>query len=113
MIKINLNALRYGCKAYLHGHSVGGTNPSLLEALGSGNIIIAHDNIFNREVTDNKMFYFKTPEECSEAILKVETISINNRADYKNHAVERIREFYNWERIAQDYYNALIKIFSI
>lgn len=111
--KNKLNALRYGCKAYLHGHSVGGTNPSLLEALGSGNIIIAHDNIFNREVTDNKMFYFKTPEECSEAILKVETISINNRADYKNHAVERIREFYNWERIAQDYYNALIKIFSI
>lgn len=108
--KSKLEALRFGCKAYLHGHSVGGTNPSLLEALGSGNIIIAHDNVFNREVTDNKMKYFSTPEECSDAIIEVENLSDNDISGYKKLAIKRIKDFYNWERIAQDYYNALIKI---
>jgi glycosyltransferase involved in cell wall biosynthesis len=108
--KRKLESLRFGCKAYLHGHSVGGTNPSLLEALGSGNIIIAHDNVFNREVTDNKMKYFITPEECSDAIIEVENLSDNDISGYKKLAIKRIKDFYNWERIAQDYYNALIKI---
>lgn len=108
--KNKLEALRFGCKAYLHGHSVGGTNPSLLEALGSANIIIAHDNVFNREVTDNKMKYFSTPEECSQAIIEVEHLSKDDISVYKKLAVKRIEEFYNWERIAQDYYNALINI---
>ena len=108
--KSKLEALRFGCKAYLHGHSVGGTNPSLLEALGSGNIIIAHDNVFNREVTDNKMKYFSSPEECSEAILDVEKLSYDDISTYKKLAVKRIKDFYNWERIAQDYYNTLLKI---
>jgi glycosyltransferase involved in cell wall biosynthesis len=108
--KSKLEALRFGCKAYLHGHSVGGTNPSLLEALGSGNIIIAHDNVFNREVTNNKMKYFSTPEECSDAIIEVENLSDNDISGYKKLAIKRIKDFYNWERIAQDYYNALIKI---
>ena len=46
----SLNMLRQNCKAYIHGHSVGGTNPSLLEAMISKNLIIAHDNVFNKEV---------------------------------------------------------------
>lgn len=108
--KSKLEALRYGCKAYLHGHSVGGTNPSLLEALGSANIIIAHNNVFNREVTANQMKYFITPEECSDAIIEVEHLSDDDISVYKKLAVKRIKDFYNWERIAQDYYNALIKI---
>lgn len=61
--KEKLQALRYHSRAYFHGHSVGGTNPSLLEALGCGNLIIAHDNIFNREVTGNAGFYFKRPDD--------------------------------------------------
>jgi glycosyltransferase involved in cell wall biosynthesis len=109
--KSKLEALRYGCKAYLHGHSVGGTNPSLLEALGSANIIIAHDNVFNREVTDNKMFYFKTPEECSECFIKVEALNDDAITNYKKLAIRRIIDFYNWERVAQDYYNNLTNIY--
>ncbi|MBP1039280.1 hypothetical protein J8631_27465, partial [Serratia fonticola] len=42
-----VSALRYHAVAYIHGHRVGGTNPSLVEALGAGNAIIAHDNDFN------------------------------------------------------------------
>jgi rhamnosyltransferase len=54
--KEDLNTLRFSCKAYIHGHSVGGTNPSLLEAMANRNIILAHNNVFNREVTyDNQL----------------------------------------------------------
>ena len=43
-----VKALRYHARAYLHGHTVGGTNPSLVEALAAGNMVIAHDNPYNR-----------------------------------------------------------------
>jgi glycosyltransferase involved in cell wall biosynthesis len=45
--KSRIQALRFFCRAYLHGHSVGGTNPSLLEAMGCSSVVIAHDNPFN------------------------------------------------------------------
>jgi glycosyltransferase involved in cell wall biosynthesis len=53
-----LNNLRYYSNLYFHGHSVGGTNPSLLEAMASQAVICAHDNIFNRSVLENNGFYF-------------------------------------------------------
>jgi glycosyltransferase involved in cell wall biosynthesis len=53
-----VQALRYHARAYLHGHTVGGTNPSLVEALGAGNAVIAHDNRFNRWVAGAEQFYF-------------------------------------------------------
>jgi glycosyltransferase involved in cell wall biosynthesis len=60
-----LNCLRHCCNLYFHGHSVGGTNPSLLEAMGSGSLIIAHNNIFNKAVLKEDGFYFYTPEDVS------------------------------------------------
>ena len=60
-----LNCLRHCCNLYFHGHSVGGTNPSLLEAMGSGNLIIAHNNIFNKAVLKEDGYYFYTPEDVS------------------------------------------------
>jgi hypothetical protein len=56
------------------------------------------------------MKYFSTPEECSEAIIEVEHLSDDDIVGFKKLAVKRIIDFYNWGRIAQDYYNALIKI---
>jgi len=52
-----LNMLRQNAFAYIHGHSVGGTNPSLLDAMIMKNLIIAHDNEFNREVGGDSMLY--------------------------------------------------------
>ena len=98
-----LSAMREGCAAYLHGHSVGGTNPSLLEALGAGNIVIAHDNVFNREVTDNQMWYFDTPEKCAQAIDAVDVLEEEERLQKQRFARERIQGYYNWDRIANDY----------
>ena len=56
--KPDVPALRYHALAYLHGHQVGGTNPSLVEALGAGNPVIAHDNRFNRWVAGEGARYF-------------------------------------------------------
>jgi len=53
-----VRALRFHAAAYCHGHSVGGTNPSLVEALGAGNAIVGHDNPYNRWVAGPDQFYF-------------------------------------------------------
>ena len=55
----NIAAVRYHSLAYLHGHTVGGTNPSLVEALGAGCNIIAHDNKYNRWVAGEQATYTK------------------------------------------------------
>ncbi len=98
-----LNSLRYCCRAYLHGHSVGGTNPSLLEAMGNGNVIISHDNVFNREVTADCQFYFSDSDSCAEAIQKVEKLSESQIDLYRDKSYSRIRDYYNWESIAAKY----------
>jgi len=98
-----LSGLRYSCSAYLHGHSVGGTNPSLLEALGSSNVCICHDNIFNREVTNEEMMYFKNVDECSERILELENMSDQEIFNVKVKAINRIKDYYNWENISSKY----------
>lgn len=63
-----IQALRYYACLYIHGHTVGGTNPSLIEALGAGNAVLAHDNKFNRWVTDNKAAYFKDIQSCKDQL---------------------------------------------
>ncbi|NVN91133.1 MAG: glycosyltransferase [Desulfuromonadales bacterium] len=57
-------ALRTFCRLYIHGHQVGGTNPSLLEAMAAGSPILAHDNPFNRWVSADTAHYFKDADEC-------------------------------------------------
>lgn len=63
-----VSALRFYSLAYIHGHRVGGTNPSLVEALGAGNAILAHDNLFNRWVADDAGIYFSDINSCEVAI---------------------------------------------
>jgi glycosyltransferase involved in cell wall biosynthesis len=63
-----LAALRQHGLAYMHGHRVGGTNPSLLEAMGAGNAVVAHDNRFNRWVARQGALYFSDTATCTEAI---------------------------------------------
>jgi glycosyltransferase involved in cell wall biosynthesis len=98
-----LISLRGYCYAYCHGHSVGGTNPSLLEALGCGNIVLAHDNIFNREVTEHEMFYFSTEYSCAEQINIIDNLCEEEIVKKKHFAVRRIKEYYSWERIINEY----------
>jgi len=68
-----LDALYFHAATYLHGHSVGGTNPSLLRAMGAGAPVVAHDNVFNREILREEGWYFRDdadvagPVEAAEA----------------------------------------------
>lgn len=55
-----VRALRFHARAYFHGHRVGGTNPSLVESLGAGNAVIAHDNRFTRWVAGEGALYFRS-----------------------------------------------------
>lgn len=101
--KQELRALRFSAFAYIHGHSVGGTNPSLLEALGSSNIAICHDNIFNREVTDNKQIYFKDEDELASGIYLLEKSTVKELNNYEIEAIKRIKNYYTWDNIAKKY----------
>lgn len=101
--KAALFTLRKNCFAYIHGHSVGGTNPSLLEAMAAGNICICHDNEFNRETTENIAFYFRNEEELADRIKQVTVLSENERSMYAEVARKRISDYYNWERITDEY----------
>ena len=56
-----LSALRFHSTLYLHGHTVGGTNPSLVEAMAAGNAVIAHGNVYNRWVAGTGNEYFTAP----------------------------------------------------
>jgi len=98
-----LDSLRAGAFAYLHGHSVGGTNPSLLEAMITGAICVCHDNSFNREVTDNAQIYFNSIPELARTLEKLENEPKEKLAEYKQKAVERVRTHYTWDRICKTY----------
>lgn len=95
-----LNNLRYYSNLYFHGHSVGGTNPSLLEAMGCKCLIIAHNNEFNKSVIENNGFYFKTPLDIKNIINKVDKIE-NIEKTEKN--LQKIKEYYNLENINNTY----------
>jgi glycosyltransferase involved in cell wall biosynthesis len=102
-----LEALRFYAAGYFHGHSVGGTNPSLLEAMGSGNIVIAHDNIFNREVTGDVAFFFNGSVDIPGIISTVESLSMEKKKELSEAVRSRIREKYNWALIAGKYMSSL------
>ena len=68
-----LDMLRAHCTGIIHGHSAGGTNPSLLEAMSLGKYVIAHDNIFNRHVLNNNSDFFSDSEELSKIIDRSES----------------------------------------
>ena len=106
-----INSLRFSCKAYIHGHSVGGTNPSLLEAMANRNPCICLDNVFNREVTNNTQLYFKTSGALAFQIKSLEKMREEEINELRQKALDRVTRFYNWRNIVDRYIN-LIKIAS-
>ncbi len=97
-----LHMLRQNCNAYIHGHSVGGTNPSLLEGMISRNLIIAHDNVFNWEVCGKGAIYFQDDGELSEQLDHVEN-NAHNHLELKNKVYNRVKEVYTWVRVTDQY----------
>jgi len=97
-----LNMLRQNCFAYIHGHSVGGTNPALLEAMSLKNLIIAHDNEFNREVGGQTTLYFKDAGDLAAKIEEIEN-KPDSFAPLKEAAYSRVLSNYSWTDIVQEY----------
>lgn len=100
--KATLHVLRKHCIAYLHGHRVGGTNPSLVEALAAGNAIIAHDNVFNRWVADDAALYFHDVAGCRAAILRL-AAGDPLRGPMREAAIERWTTAFSWPKILAKY----------
>lgn len=98
-----LTALRLHSRAYFHGHSVGGTNPSLLEALGCGNRVLAHDNPFNREVAGECARYFRAPEQIPELVQWINGLTPRAHGALAAAARRRIAQHYNWEQVSDTY----------
>lgn len=103
-----LNNLRHHSNLYFHGHSVGGTNPSLLEAMASSAFIVAHNNVFNAAVLEKDALFFSTSKEVSQIIsspidqaLRKEFIRLNR---------SKIEQQYSWENINRSYEDLFLKL---
>ena len=94
-----LDSVRHFSKAYFHGHSVGGTNPSLLEAMAAGCFIFAHDNIFNRAVLKENAFYYLSADKVTEYLNRIDTIAEGSKIQYTARNIEVIRNEYSWESL--------------
>lgn len=101
-----LNMLRSNCHLYLHAHSAGGTNPSLVEAMHLNVPIFCYGNIFNKYVTDYKTHYFLSDVELKQLVKNVNEEELSTiGANMKLIAQEK----YTWEIIAKKYYDILEK----
>ena len=96
-----LDQLYANSHTYLHGHSVGGTNPSLLRAIGAGAATIAYDVSFNREVLESSGRYFSTADDVAAAIETTEADPARTRRDGKKARLLAAR--YDWDDVARGY----------
>jgi len=97
-----LTMLRHNCCAYIHGHSKGGTNPSLLEAMINRNMIIAHHNKFNRGVCEDLALYFKGADDLQRHMRAIEK-DPSKCASLKDKVYERVAAEYSWDRVADQH----------
>ncbi|MBQ8603621.1 MAG: DUF1972 domain-containing protein [Oscillospiraceae bacterium] len=99
-----LMKIRENAWGYIHGHEVGGTNPSLLEALSSTAVNLVYDIGFNSEVALNSALYWDKSEGClAHLVHKADRLSMVEIAELERAAKERISEFYSWEYISDKY----------
>ncbi len=103
-----LNQLRYFSNLYFHGHSVGGTNPSLLEAMASQCLIVAHDNIFNRSVLEEDALYFNTASDIASILKKNISKPLFWSFVLKNNT--KISSMYSWDIIINRFETYLCKV---
>jgi len=96
-----LNNLRHFSNLYFHGHSVGGTNPSLLEAMACGATIAAHENEFNKAILNSDAFYFSNPADVASVMNRPANEKIEE--DYKKQNIEKIKKDFSPEKILSAY----------
>jgi len=103
-----VNALRFYCRLYIHGHTVGGTNPSLVEALGAGSAVLAHDNRFNRWVAGDGACFFKDEGECADQLDLL--LKSKSRIDaMKSSSRDKHAAMFTWDHVLSQYEDLLKK----
>ena len=99
-----LKKIRENAYAYLHGHTVGGTNPSLIEALGSTDLNLLIDVGFNQEVAEDTALYWSSDiDDLRKLIDKVDAMSIEAIHELGKKAKKRVADAYTWEYIGYKY----------
>lgn len=98
--RLELDVLRSNCTVYIHGHSAGGTNPSLVEAMYLGLPIFAFASGYNEHTTENKAVYFKSANELSELISKYKNIDLDS---FGKEMQEIAQRSYRWGLITDKY----------
>ena len=99
-----LYALRRRASIYVHGHSAGGTNPSLVEMMYFGVPVLAHGCNFNRYSTEDRALYFMTPDELVALVHNLPTEDAN---EIGNKMQEIARRRYTWDHIGEAYFALL------
>lgn len=100
-----LNSLRHFSLSYFHGHSVGGTNPSLLEAMASDCFIFAHDNIFNRSVLGEHAFYYSDASQVCSYFNEMDHLVESYKPTFISGNLSLIRDKYSWDKLVNDHEN--------
>lgn len=95
-----LDGYRTGCSLYVHGHSAGGTNPSLVEAMWLGLPILAYDVNFNRETTESKARYFTSVEDLRTHVEQAQDADLSTLADSMKEIADRR---YTWATVVREY----------
>ena len=98
-----LNSVRYFSYAYFHGHSVGGTNPSLLEAMASNCYILAHNNIFNKAVLKENAHYYASAKEVKWMLNSIEDLASSYKEKFIANNLNEIRDEYSWEKLVDEH----------
>lgn len=105
-----LKKIRENAYGYFHGHEVGGTNPSLLEALGSTDVNLLLDVGFNREVAENSALYWtKDSGSLANLINRADTMNNSEIAELSQKAKQRINNEYSWQYICNKYEELFLK----
>ncbi|MDB5109057.1 MAG: glycosyl transferase family 1 [Mucilaginibacter sp.] len=104
-----VRSLQNNSYLYFHGHSVGGTNPSLLEAMASEALIAAHNNPFNKSVLHTDAFYFSNANEVREIVETVQRKETEKTM--VNNNLHKIKYQFNWESIVDQYEEFMIECY--
>lgn len=106
--KAVLKSLRFHSAFYLHGHQVGGTNPSLVEAMGAGNAVVAHDNRFNRWVAGSGARFFKSADDLDNVLSALMTHP-GDIEEMRRKSRKRFNTDFTWGRILEQYESLLTR----
>ena len=108
-----LDQLYANAVTYIHGHSVGGTNPSLLRAMGAGAPVLAYDVEFNREVTAGEALYWATPDSLRDLLDEVASGRMDDRlAVMSDQHRQRVVQAYQWDAVTDEYESLIARLAS-